>query len=351
MGLRGSAPKVERIHDVLGSVVGADNTDAFLGTGSRREARSTWCRAWAALGHCSVRQLAHPPGAGQKVQDVSDTINVSPEKQQNQVGNIIANATGQVAGLIGLGLVGGEGVVDNAILGQSFDQIDQALKEKGVKDRRPSPADGDQRGRRSCRRWSAPASTSSSKACRFRSRTGLCAASSTSPRRRLRGFRGGGAAGRPELRGEARRRSQHAGSRLAQAARRGHRGERGRRRRRRRDRPRHSRQVGRAPCPAPRAKPLGMREAGALSPDITPEDEASPLPTDLIVQGKMTMGAAEGTTKANQVLRAAGMPDVGTRVDVSHNGRTQQGAVADAWTVNVAGQTASASRSSSTTAR
>jgi N12 class adenine-specific DNA methylase len=84
--------------------------------------------------------------------------------------------------------------------------------------------------------------------------------------------------------------------------------------------------------------PLGMREGGALSPDITPEDEASPLPTDLIVQGKMTIGAAQGTTQANQVLRATGMPDVGTRVNVSHNGRTQQGAVADAWTVNVAGQ-------------
>jgi hypothetical protein len=61
------------------------------------------------------------------------------------------------------------------------------------------------------------------------------------------------------------------------------------------------------------------------------------LPTDLIVQGKMTTGAASATNTANQVLRQSGMPDVGTRVTVTHNGRTVSGAVADAYTVNVAG--------------
>lgn len=87
------------------------------------------------------------------------------------------------------------------------------------------------------------------------------------------------------------------------------------------------------------AAPAGLREAGALDVEITPQDEASPLPTDLITQGKMTMGASEGTTKANQALRANGMPDVGTRVTVSHAGRSQKGAIADVWTVDVAGQT------------
>jgi hypothetical protein len=85
--------------------------------------------------------------------------------------------------------------------------------------------------------------------------------------------------------------------------------------------------------------PPGLREAGALDVEITPQDEASPLPTDLITAGKMTMGAAEGTTRANQMLRAHGMPDVGTRVTVSHAGRAQKGAIADVWTVDVAGQT------------
>lgn len=85
--------------------------------------------------------------------------------------------------------------------------------------------------------------------------------------------------------------------------------------------------------------PPGIREGAVLdAAQPTPEDEASPLPTDLITQGKATIAAASATGETNQVLSGAGMPDVGTRVDVTHNGKTKKGAIADAWTVDVAGE-------------
>jgi hypothetical protein len=101
------------------------------------------------------------------VQDVADTVNV-PEERQNQVGNIIANATGQVAGMVALTMVGGEAAVNLSILGQSFDQIDQALKEKGVKDTSVAALTAQTVGGRSCPRSSAPASTLSSRASRLK---------------------------------------------------------------------------------------------------------------------------------------------------------------------------------------
>jgi hypothetical protein len=338
MGLRGLGAEGQRIHDVLGSVVGADNADAFL---------NHWLAPGSPLNlvpGVGALSVIGPSGnsrtlqsAGQKVQDVSDTINVSPEKQQ-QVGNIIANATGQVAGLIGLGLVGGEGVVDNAILGQSFDQMDQALKEKGGKT--DSVA-------------GLTATSAGGLVMSALERTGLDAIIEGLPipikNRIIRGFVDTTLVGGYEASEEVMQQVvQNFATKLGIDPNTPV-----------RDWPK---QIGEGILPnaeggfgagfiaravlgkwgAHRAvtttKPLGMREAGALAPDITPEDEASPLPTDLIVQGKMTAGAAAGTSKANQVLRATGMPDVGTRVDVSHNGRTQQGAVADAWTVSVGGQ-------------
>jgi hypothetical protein len=147
MGLRGLGPRVERIRSTCSAASSAqDNVDELHRPLARAgKPADGGCRAWARSR--SHRRQARAPlqRAGQAVEDVSDTINVSPEKQQ-QVGNIIANATGQVAGLIGLGMVGGEGAVDTSILGQSFDQIDQALKEKGVKDRFRGRSDGDHGG-------------------------------------------------------------------------------------------------------------------------------------------------------------------------------------------------------------
>jgi hypothetical protein len=340
MAVRGIGVGLERARHLLGHSLGMDeaNTDAFF-------------QHWLApnkLGGILPGAALLTPGfttptreAGQQVQNVSDAINVAPERQ-NQTGNIIANATGQLAGLIGIAAVGGEGAVDTSLLGQGFDQIDQSLKQGGKKPGKTASGD--------------VATLVGGPVTAVIEKTGLDAVLEGVPlpikSRVLRGLAdtilvGGYEAAEevaqqivqnfatklgldpntpvrdwPKGLGEGLEPNAVGGFGAGFIARAimgrwgGHRAVMG-----------HADEA-----------PLGMREAGALQPDITPEDEASPLPTDLIAQGKMTIGAADGTTKANQVLRASGIPDVGTRVTVSHNGRQQHGAVADAWTVNVAGQ-------------
>jgi hypothetical protein len=64
-----------------------------------------------------------------------------------------------------------------------------------------------------------------------------------------------------------------------------------------------------------RAKRQSAMETGA--PLVTPEDQASPLPTDLIQEGKGTIAQDVDLKGHNDVLAAAGLPSVGKRVNVS----------------------------------
>jgi hypothetical protein len=336
MGVRGLGAGLERARDLVGKAVGHDQADNFL-------------KFWLANPGSPIGALLSPTtsdtlrNVGQGVQDVSDAIN-APTSRQNQAGNVIANATGQLAGLIGISAVAGPGAVDSAMLGQGFDQIDQQLKQSGEKG---TTVSGD------------VATLIGGPVTAILEKTGLDAVLEGVPlpikNRFLRGLADtmivGGYEGAQEVAqqvvgnlatklgidpntpvrdwpkglmdGALPSLEGGAGAGFIARAILGRWG--------------GHRPVSGQPHTGEEAPP-GMRESGALSPDITPEDEASPLPTDLIVQGKMTVGAAQGTTQANQVLRASGVPDVGTRVAVTHNGRTQHGAVADAWTVNVAGQ-------------
>ncbi|MEK9722782.1 MAG: hypothetical protein VW405_04770, partial [Rhodospirillaceae bacterium] len=85
-----------------------------------------------------------------------------------------------------------------------------------------------------------------------------------------------------------------------------------------------------------RARPTGEREAAAQQPvTITPDDEASPLPTDLIAQGRAIQQDAAASTRANQILARAGLPPIGTRVTIERGGQTQRGTVEDAFTQDV----------------
>lgn len=68
--------------------------------------------------------------------------------------------------------------------------------------------------------------------------------------------------------------------------------------------------------------------------NITPEDEASPIPTDLIQQGKATVAGAEASRGATEILSREGIPGPGRRVVIQRGDRTQEGIVEDAFTVN-----------------
>jgi hypothetical protein len=74
--------------------------------------------------------------------------------------------------------------------------------------------------------------------------------------------------------------------------------------------------------------PPGEREQAATTPPpITPEDEASPIPTDLIAEGQKVMADTAATKKADAILGRNGLPPVNTPVSV--NGAA--GIVADAF--------------------
>lgn len=75
-------------------------------------------------------------------------------------------------------------------------------------------------------------------------------------------------------------------------------------------------------------KATAFDEASAVSPD----DEASPLPTDLIQKGKQEAAQATGGAQADGILERHGMPKTGTPVTVDMgDGRTQQGVMSDAF--------------------
>ena len=66
-------------------------------------------------------------------------------------------------------------------------------------------------------------------------------------------------------------------------------------------------------------------------PAPSPEDEASPLPTEAIDEGRRVVADAEGTKVANRILEGEGMPAVGTPVRVSIGRQGYEGVVTDAW--------------------
>ena len=86
--------------------------------------------------------------------------------------------------------------------------------------------------------------------------------------------------------------------------------------------------------PQQRPVPPGERERAAVAPaSVSPADEASPIPTDIIAEGRAAVQGAEATGTANDILRRNGLPAVGARVTVTlPDGETAPGEVADAFT-------------------
>lgn len=83
-----------------------------------------------------------------------------------------------------------------------------------------------------------------------------------------------------------------------------------------------------------REKPAGIRESAAEAgaAEITPEDEASPLPTEFIQAGKAEGARGLVTPEVDSMLRSMGLPPSGTRVDVVYpDGSTRTGTVSDAY--------------------
>lgn len=72
----------------------------------------------------------HGIAAGEAIEDVGERMNIAPERREESL-NIVANALGQVSGQVAISLVGGPEAGGIAYLGQSFDQMADALRAKG----------------------------------------------------------------------------------------------------------------------------------------------------------------------------------------------------------------------------
>lgn len=71
--------------------------------------------------------------------------------------------------------------------------------------------------------------------------------------------------------------------------------------------------------------------ARARMPEVTEEDVGSPIPTDLIADGKRMMAETEGSGRANAILSQSGLPNVGTPVQFTRDdGERVQGTIDDA---------------------
>lgn len=83
-----------------------------------------------------------------------------------------------------------------------------------------------------------------------------------------------------------------------------------------------------------RRRPKGEREKAAEQPPtLTQDDIESPIPNDLIAEGKKVLQEADATKRADDILSAAGLPGVGSRVTIDYgDGRTQSGVIDDAFT-------------------
>ena len=76
----------------------------------------------------------------------------------------------------------------------------------------------------------------------------------------------------------------------------------------------------------------GVRSGAAEAvPPPSPEDEASPIPTETIVEGRKVVADAEGRKAANRILTSEGMPPVGTPVRIGIGRKAYEGVVTDAW--------------------
>lgn len=77
--------------------------------------------------------------------------------------------------------------------------------------------------------------------------------------------------------------------------------------------------------------PDGMRStARSQVQPLTPEDEASPIPNELIAQGRSVLADAGGQESANQALQAEGLPPVGSRVTITLDDGQVTGVIDDA---------------------
>lgn len=75
----------------------------------------------------------------------------------------------------------------------------------------------------------------------------------------------------------------------------------------------------------------GVRDVAGQSVEITPEDVASPIPTDLIAKGKSELARAGVGSVADNILSTGGLPTTGKRVSVQMpGGETMTGTVQDA---------------------
>lgn len=82
----------------------------------------------------------------------------------------------------------------------------------------------------------------------------------------------------------------------------------------------------------PRPVAPGVRETAAATIDLTPGDQASPIPTDLIAEGKASVADAKAAPDADVILAQAGIPATGKRVAVTMpDGKVHTGTVADAF--------------------
>lgn len=82
-----------------------------------------------------------------------------------------------------------------------------------------------------------------------------------------------------------------------------------------------------------RPVPPGVIEAATTeAAQLTPEDIDSPLPNDLIAEGKAIVGAGEASGRADTILAEAGMPHTSAAVKINMpGGRTVQGVIEDAF--------------------
>ncbi|WP_017182296.1 hypothetical protein [Sphingobium xenophagum] len=75
----------------------------------------------------------------------------------------------------------------------------------------------------------------------------------------------------------------------------------------------------------------GIRDVADQSVEITPEDVASPIPTDIIAKGKAELARAGVGSVADDILSTGGVPTTGKRVAVQMpGGETMTGTVQDA---------------------
>ena len=66
-------------------------------------------------------------------------------------------------------------------------------------------------------------------------------------------------------------------------------------------------------------------------PPPSPEDEASPIATANIVEGRERIADSQATENANKWLAASGLPQVGQPIRVTRGRETMEGVVTDAW--------------------